>query len=357
MSRIALMVSRMIVLRFIAILLGLTFFVLTLELVTYAKEILAINPGSSSIVLKYLAMRIPATLATFLPMSLLLALLLAVTELSYRNELTAIWSVGVSPLGFIKMLLPLALLSGTLHFILVDRLVPATTPQLRAWAIADYGDQKLKVGERDPIWLRSGNDILRAASASADSKRLDDVVIFRRDSNGVLTEQIFAISAVQTPEGWKLQNATTYFSDNRPARRDTMLTYKVNMRPAEAGSRSGEPEEMTLGDLSYFIANDGFGIRPAYVYQTWWYKRLTPLLVSLVMVALCVPLASRFRRGGGLGILFAFGVAIGFSFFIVDGMSLSIGELGLVAPWLAAFLPLIVFGSLALFLISKTERV
>ena len=55
-------------------------------------------------------------LATFLPISLLLALLLTVTELSYRNEMTAIWSIGLSPLRMIGMLAPLALVIGIFHF-------------------------------------------------------------------------------------------------------------------------------------------------------------------------------------------------------------------------------------------------
>jgi lipopolysaccharide export system permease protein len=357
MNRIARMISRMILVRFVPILLGLTLFILTLELVTYAKEILALDSNGASIILRYLATRAPATLATFLPMSLLLALLLTMTELSYRNEMTAIWAIGISPFRLIGMLAPLALLIGIAHFAVVDQLVPKAAPVLRNWGIADYGEKQLKVGERDPIWLRSGDDIMRAASASNNSKRLGDVVIFRRDKNGIILEQIFAESASLEPEGWKLQNVVSYGRDTKAPRRDTSRTYAGTMRPAEAGSRSGDPEEMSLGDLSYFIENNGFGIRPTYVYKTWWHKRISLLFVSLVMVALTVPLASRFRRGGGLGILFAAGVSMGFSFFIMDGIAISVGELGIVMPWLAAWLPIMVFGSLALFLLSKSERV
>ena len=135
------------------------------------------------------------------------------------------------------------------------------------------------------------------------------------------------------------------------------MIYNGTMRAAEAGSRSGDPEEMSLSDLSYFIANDGFGIRPAHVYQTWWHKRISLIFVSLVMLALIVPLATRFRRGGGLGMLFALGVGMGFSFFILDGIAVSIGELGVVFPWLAAWLPVLVFGLLAMYLLSRSERV
>jgi lipopolysaccharide export system permease protein len=357
MNRVAVMIARMILIRFIPILLGLTIFILTLEVAAYVKEILALGDGKLWIVAKYIAMRAPGTIATFLPMSLLLALLLTVTELSYRNELVAIWSIGLSPLRLIVLLAPLALVIGALHFTIVDRLVPAAAPILRAWAVADYGDKKLSIGERDPIWLRSGNDIMRAASANRDATRLSDVVIFRRDAEGVLIEQIYAQAASLGSEGWRLQNALVYGNKTEVPVRSTLLTYNGTMRAAEAGSRSGDPEEMTLTDLSYFISNKGFGIRPTYVYQTWWHKRVSLFFVSLVMLALVIPLATRFRRGGGLGVFFAIGIGLGFSFFILDGIAMSIGELGVVLPWMAAWLPVLVFGCMALYLLTKSERV
>jgi lipopolysaccharide export system permease protein len=75
------------------------------------------------------------------------------------------------------------------------------------------------------------------------------------------------------------------------------------------------------------------------------------------MVALCVPLAARFRRGGGLGILFALGVGLGFAFFVLDGISLSVGELGFVSPWLGAWMPVLVFAAIAAYLTLQTEQV
>lgn len=357
MNRIARMVSRMIVFRFVPILLGLCLFVITLEVVTYAKEILELSDDGLMMIAKYILARFPATLATFLPISLLLSLLLTVTELSYRNELTAIWSVGLSPSRLILTLGPLALVIGAIHFAIVDQAVPSAAPILRNWGIADYGEKKLKIGEKDPIWLRSGSDIMRAAGANRDATRLSDVVIFRRDTSGILLEQIFAESASLGPEGWVLQNVVVYSSGAEAPVRSTQLAYAGTMRAAEAGSRSGDPEEMTISDLSYFIANDGFGIRPTYVYQTWWHKRISLIFVSFIMVCLIIPLATRFRRGGGLGVLFAVGVGLGFSFFILDGIAVSIGELGAVWPWLAAWLPVLVFGALSLYLLAKSERV
>ena len=357
MKIIGWMLTRMILTRFFGVLLGISIFVLTLEVVSYSKEILALDKGSSSIMLKYILLRAPATLSTFLPMSMLLALLLTLSELSYRNEISAIWAAGGSPLRIVVMLLPVAFVTGGLNFLLSDQAVPAAAPQLKEWGIADYGEKKLKLGENDPIWMRSGPDILRAGSSNADSTALKDVIIFRRDANGILREQIVAKEADLQDDRWNLKSVIVYYRENLAPNHLENLVYSGAMKPAAAGARSGDPEEMTFSDLNYFIANSGFGIRPVWVYETWWQKRLSMFFATLVMIALCVPLATRFRRGGGIGMLFGVGVGLGFLFFMVDGIALTMGELGLVKPWMAAWLPVLSFGAIAAALGLRMERV
>jgi len=357
MKIIGWMLTRMILTRFFGILFGVGIFVLTLEIVSYSKEILALDKGHISIMLKYLLLRSPATLATFLPMSMLLALLLTLTELSYRNEISAIWSAGGSPVSLVIMLLPVAFVTGGLNFLLSDQAIPVTAPQLKEWGIADYGEKKLKSGVRDPLWLRSGPDILRAATANADATVLQDVIIFRRDPNGLLREQIMAKQAELRDDRWNLKNVIVYYRENLAPNKLDSMVYSGSMKPATTGARSGDPEEMTFTDLNYFIANSGFGIRPVWVYETWRQKRLSLFFGTLVMISLCIPLATRFRRGGGIGMLFGVGVGLGFLFFMVDGIALTMGELGFVQPWMAAWLPILSFGAIAAALGIQLERV
>lgn len=357
MSTVGWMLTRMILARCFAIVAGISLFVLTLEAVSYAKEILALDQGNFSILFRYMLYRAPATLATFLPMSVLLAILLTLTELSYRNEISAIWATGTSPLRLIRMLLPVAFITGGIYFLLSDQGVPAAAPQLSAWGVADYNEKKLKIGENDPIWMRAGTDILRARGSNPDATELEDVIIFRRTGEGILREQIFAKTAKLDGNRWMLTNVAVYYRDNLPPSRLNSLIYSGAMRPAAAGARTGDPEEMSVADLSYFISNSGFGIRPVWVYETWMQKRFALFLAPLVMIAICVPLATRFRRGGGLGILFAAGVGLGFLYFVVDGIAMTMGELGFVAPWMGAWLPVLTFGTLAMALGLRMDRV
>lgn len=357
MKIVSWMLIRMIGLRFIGILTGISLFALSLDVLNNIKDIQALSPGNSGIILDYMMVRSPSMFANYLGLSILLAVLLALTELSYRNEMVAIWGSGVSPARLTVMLLPLAFLAGGLQYLLNDVGIPATSPQLRDWAIGDYGRDKLKVGEKDPIWMRAGPDILRAGKANPDSTELTDVIIFRRDAKGLLREQIYAKNARLGGDRWTLSDVLVYYRDNLKPDHLENLIYSGAMKPAQAGARSGAPEEMSIRDLSYFIDNLGFGIRPVWVYETWRQKRVAVFFTSLVMIGLCIPLAGHFRRGGGLGVFFAIGVGLGFLYFIVDGLALTMGELGFVSPWLAAWLPPLSFGALAAVLMLRAENV
>jgi lipopolysaccharide export system permease protein len=357
MTIIGWMLSRMILMRFLAFLIGITGFVITLQVFTLVDDILKTGGNQLMAIAHYALLLWPVTAATFVAVCALLAVLLTLVELSARNELAAIWGTGVSPYRLILMLMPIGLTLGGLHFLIVDQAVPRVTPTLVDWGIGDYKRKKLAVGEHDPIWLRSGNDILRAAKANAAASSLDDVIIFRRDASGILDEQIMAAHATLKDNRWLLEDAVIYTVEAARPSRVKWLVYSGKMRPAAAGSRSGDPEEMSIGDLGYFIRNAGFGIRPVHVYETWWHRRISILLTAWLMIAICLPLAVRFRRSGAGGAIFITGLAIGFTFSIFEGISLTMGETGMVTPWIAAWIPLLAYSALGAAIAFRSETV
>jgi lipopolysaccharide export system permease protein len=355
MSLIARLLTRMVLIRFGVILFGLSAFVLTLEVVSFLNDIFHIASNPLLSVATYCVTRLPAVISLFLPTSLLLALLMTMTELSYRNELTAIWATGISPTRLIVKLLPLALIVSTFHFVVMDQGVPRAAPALRSWGIGDYATRKFSTGVNDPVWIRSGSDIMRADEISADGQTLFNLIIFRREKAGQLQSEIFADSALQENGNWLLNNVTTYLANGEEPQHIAQLVYQGPMQLAS--NKIASPEEMTLRELSTFIANKGFGVRPSFVYETWWHKRLTPFLVAVVMLTLCVPLGTTFRRGGGLGKIFIAGVGLGFIYFVLDGVAMTLGEQGSIAPWMAGWGPILLFGAVSVALIARTDHV
>ena len=108
MKIIGWMLNRMVAVRFFGILIGISFFVLSLDVLTNAKELQALRPNDMTILLHYMLYRAPSVLVNYMGISMLLAMLLSLTELSYRNEMAAMWAAGLSPARLIIMLLPLA---------------------------------------------------------------------------------------------------------------------------------------------------------------------------------------------------------------------------------------------------------
>jgi lipopolysaccharide export system permease protein len=356
MRIIAWLITRMVLARFFLILFGISVFVVTLDVASFSRDILALKNNDLSAVLNYFLLKLPIAMTRFLPMSSLLAILLTFSELSYRNELPAIWNSGISHLQLIFALLPLGLFLGGMNFLINDQAIPRVTPTLHEWGIGDYGKKRLNLGKNDPLWMRAGSDIIRASGANVQATSLADVTIFRRDANGLLREQIHASRARLFRGRWELDDAIVYYRSNLPPHRVTRLIYSGDMRPAAAGARSGDPEEMSAADLAYFIDNQGFGMRPAYVYETWWNKRAALFLSTFILIGVTVPLASTFRRGGGIGVFFAIGVGIGFLFFILDGITLTLGEIGMVPAWMAAWVPILAFSGLALTLVFRADE-
>ena len=349
------MLSRMILARFLVVVLGMSLLVLTLEVVAYLDDITA-GAGLAG-VLRYSGLRLPGLMAVFFTMSLLLAVVLTLLELGYRNELVPIWAAGVTPVQLLVMLLPLGVFMGVGQFVLEDRLVPATVKELSAWGVGEYAQKKLSASRGGVIWMRAGDDILRAGKANAQATALSDIIIFRRNAAGLLTEQIFAESARREGGRWLLRNVAVYRREPVPPARLDALVYSGDLKLAAQGMRSGDPEEMSLRDLKHFIDNLGFGLRPVQVYETRWHRRLASLLVPLLMIAVCLPLAARFRRGSIAMVLLVGGVAIGFGFFVFDGLAMTVGELGLVPPWLAGWMPVSLLAILTLALYARAETV
>jgi len=342
MRVISLLLTKMVLVRFILILFGITAFILSLELIAYGDEILAKNNNQLSSIAEYALLRVPGISSKFIVICLLIATLLMLTEISRNSELIAIWNSGVSQFRLLVILLPTAIFIGAGHYILSDYGVTNAAPKLHEWAVGDYQSKALNVSEQNPLWMKSDRDIIRAVKANSEATILENVIIFKRDEDGILKEQIFAGKAELINERWFLSEVTIYYREKQIPVRLDQLIYSGPMRAASAGARSGDPEEMTLSTLGFFIKNKGFGLRPTYVYETWFHKRLATGFTALLALLIAVPLAHRYRRGGGLGVMFAFGIALGFGFFILEGIALTMGEIGVIPPWIAAWAPLII---------------
>jgi lipopolysaccharide export system permease protein len=269
---------------------------------------------------------------------------LGVVELLRSRELVVMWGAGLSRLGLVLRLWPLALLLVAGKFVLDDVAVPRSVPELRALRIGEFRLDRGIGGEE--LWLRSGPDIIRIPTLSILTGDLSDISIFARDSDGLLIERVEAASARHVEGGWLLQDVLRRPAAAAPFTAEPELFWPMAVDLAHVELMAKMPRELGWSELRAAVAADGWGIGTIDGQRTWLHGRITMALAPALTLALGFAVARRFARVGGILPVFASGLALGFGYTILNGLLLAMGELGLlhavVAAWTTPLLTVLV---------------
>jgi len=346
--------TRIFLARFLLILFAIAIFVLGFELIEVSKEILVDSDWRAPLVYAYL--RLPFFLAQLLPIASLLAALLTFGELLRHREMIAVWNAGLSPFGTIWLLLPLGIALGVLQFVLNDQILPPSAERLRDWGVGDFARGVALGDETNGVWLLSGNDIVRLPASVVKDHQVAPITIFRRDDGGMLQERIDAAEAQQTAPGdWRLGTVIRRTTDGSPAEKLPELDWHGSIDLAGLSALSRPPRELSLNELHHLIDVGAYGLKRTEALQTWFYARLSQTLAPMLMLFLAVALTREYSRLGSFARLLFTGVGLGFALFAFDGATVALGEVRLLPPLMAAFLPPLVAAAIILHQILQSE--
>lgn len=338
--------ARLFFTRFVIMLAGLVAMALLIDFAAHADEVIASEGGDWLALVRYATLRLPQILSQVIALTTLLAVLLTLATLERHAEMVALWSTGMSQFRLIIALAPAAMLIAAIHFVIDDQAVPTSLHELRTWGVGEYG-RGLGGEDTAAAWVRQGNSIVRIGNVLDRDRRLSNVTIFRRDDDGNLVERIEAPTAEYDGEIWTLRNVTRLnVADNK-------VTYEVRMQwdgrflPSLLATLAAHPRELSFVEVKRFVDAPEFGNRPLYLYEAWLHEKIVRPLASILMLLLAVPLAQRFKRQGSIAPMLTVGVAIGFLYFMADGITLAAGEAGLIPPMVAAWAPTLIFACIS----------
>jgi lipopolysaccharide export system permease protein len=137
---------------------------------------------------------------------------------------------------------------------------------------------------------------------------------------------------------------------------EDQLRWSNDLDPRRLASVLADPRETPLRDLLRAVRAPGLGTRPSYRYKLWLQERLAAPVTTVAMILIVIALARPLSGRAAQGWLIALGVAVGFVCWTFDGLVLTIGDLGLLPPVLAAWAPAGVFAASALSLLLQQER-
>lgn len=313
-----------------------------------------------AIVTKYYAATIPFLFALMLPVTMLIGVLFSLGGMARRNELIAMTAAGVSLYRILRPVLACGVAVSLLGLLLTTELVPRGNTISNEIYNHEIKDRPRISGtvRRDLSYLGAGGRFFLIRRFDGEKGRMDDVVV-QQFAEGTLKRRIDADYAIWQDDRWVFHDGfLRTFRENSPPHVEPFSERsfeEIREKPRDFLRPVKEPDEMTLPELSDHItrtAASGGDVRRLQVDR---HTRYSFPFASFIVVLLGAPLTGAIRRGGhALG--FGIALLVGFVYYILLQVGETFGDNGSLSPFVAAWLPNVVFlavGGVALF---KTRK-
>ena len=302
--------------------------------------------------LKYTLLRLPSLYDRIFMFALFVSLLLTFLSLIRRQELVGFVSMSVSPLMQARALIPTVLVISIASLLFIDQTVPRTVSVLENWLGTDAFMEE-DAGKPRSLWIADAGSFVEIGSVQGDE--LSDVVVYQRDGAGKLSAITYADRARFTGQGWALSNPNSIsldYSDTAP-----IELWQTDQTPVTLQKLGTSPRNLSLGEQYDLSQLRGSGVRPSTAYLVWFFDRLTMPIIALGFVLVAVPLMQALGRRQTGDQRLMIGIAIGFGYFIFDGVLKTVAEGGGISLPMAIGLPILLLLGLGIHLNLNAERV
>lgn len=355
--RLAWYLGRSFFTRSMAMLVGLIFVLMMLDLLGNSGKILAHPDNNESHLWLYVSLRVPQLVQQFLPFAMLLGTLITLATMNQHSEIIAMKAAGVSAHQIIAPLMLVSLLIAGANFLFNERIVTRATTALNAWVDVNYGNVPPPTGTQTNVWVREGDDLIfvRQVMGQGETTRLRGITIYDR-TGGTLTGILNAERGRYVGPGWELTGTRRFDVERGTTATAPTLRVGETIDPIQFTLASVDPREQDFWQLRRSIdelERAGRSIRSAE--SNWWHKISGPLS-GMLMPLLAAIAAFGLARSGQLLLRAVAGMGLGFSYFIADNFALALGNFGAYPPLLAAWGPFFLFLLIGEAVLVRTEE-
>ncbi len=299
--------------------------------------------------IQYLLLRVPGNVSKLLPVALLAGVMFGFARMNRTGEVVAMQALGVSRLQMAAPLFAIAVLITVCDFAISETVVPIANR--KAQTVLNTRLRKPQAPHGREAWVRTRDSFVFAANYDPSRKELSGLTILKLSANADLRSITQAQSANWNGRAWSFVNSRslTLSGDDLDAEPGGAAA-TLSLSPADFDAPlSINPEELSLSELNRFILTLRHrGLSPRRYLNLRDLKFALPFS-CLVLAAIGFAISlDPVPRHGGYARNVAAALAAGFGYWLMLALSMSFGKSGLLPPWLGAWLPNLMFGSLAL---------
>jgi lipopolysaccharide export system permease protein len=354
--RLALYMVRLFVTRSLAVLVALVLILMTLDLLGESGKILAVPGNTDADLWRYVGLRMPILFSRFLPFSVLLGTLIAFVGLNQNSEVVAMKAAGLSAHQILAPMVLASIVVVAVLFAFNELVVVNSTREVTAWSDNDYKPVPPSSGMVSNVWVMNGDDLVHAGVAGGRPFTAQGVEVFDR-SGGVLQREIVAARAVPRSGGdWLLQDVRIYDANMNMVRRFPQMVALHGLTTNQLTLAKVEPAELPYWTLKKRIAELDTGGRPDDEARAGLAHKIAGPLSTVLMPLLAAVAAFGLARSGQVLLRAVLGMALGFTYFVVDNFSLAMGNAGTYPPLIAAWAPFLLFLLIGETVLIRTEE-
>lgn len=302
------------------------------------------------------ALHVPPLLEQVLPFAVLLASMIVLVRLNRRYELVVARSVGVSAWQFLAPVASASLLVGIVSLFTLNPLAAATLRWEEALTAEMFG-ASAPAGE-DRVWLRQagedGRYVIAAQSALPGGRGLRGVTFYEIDARGAMASRIDAPLARLNDGAWVL-NAATRTRAGAPPESVLRLTIPTPIIPQTVAQRATAPEATAFPALPARIDELSRLGLPTAPFSMQLHSLLTRPVLFVAMTLIAGTVSLRFARFGQARTVVLGGLGAAFALYVATVLVRAFGSAGMVAPVVAAWMPVLAALLLGTAILLRTE--
>ena len=292
------------------------------------------------------------------PIFLFLAVIWFTSKLANNTEVIALLSSGISFNRFMRPFMISASIVGIFTFFAGMFIVPKSNQRFNEFRFK-YIHKKSQRQTRNLFKQINSDEFIFVSSYDPIRKSANNFTLEHFDDN-ILKHKINANSIrwIEKDSIFRMANYVkrTINGDNeiilKNNRKDTIFDFKID----DLAPVSYKAETLTFAPLNRFIDKEKKGgsilINSHLLVR---HKRWSLPISAFVLTLIAVSVSS-FKRRGGMGLNLAFGITLGFIFIFFDKIFSVLVNKSNFSPLLGAWLPIILFGILAFFMLRKVTR-
>lgn len=295
------------------------------------------------------------------PIFLFLSVIWFTSKLANNTEIIAILSSGVSYTRFLRPFMISALLIAVAAFFASIFIVPPASKRFNEFQYK-YMKKGRKDRETNDLYKQiSPKDFIYSRSFDIENKLARNFTLEHFEDN-VLTVKLAAnsIQWIEKDSVYRLKNYKKRIvgagTGNDIIQSKTVHDTIFNFNLEDLTPVNYMAETLSYGELNDFIEQETMrGSSNVSRYLLVKYKKWSLPFSAFILTIIAVAVSSMKRRGG-MGINLAFGILIAFTFIFLDKIFGVLTQKSGFDPLIAVWLPNVIFGVLAIYLLNNAKR-